>query len=190
MQDPLFIELLKEGDKDAFRELVETYQIRVVNLAYGFLHDVQEAEDIAQDVFIEVYESIHKFRGDSAIQTWIYRITVNKSLNQKKRKSIIRFLPLNKSSEYDGGIYPEKAEADSTTSPEYPINQQEDRAALHRALDKLPAKQKTAFLLSKYEALTYKEIAGIMKTTVSSVESLLFRAKSNLQKYLATYMER
>ncbi len=190
MADAQLIEKLKLGDHRAFMELVDNYKQKVINLSYAYLHDLNEAEDIAQDVFIEVLESIGKFRGDSSVSTWLYRVTVNKSLNRLKRmrrkKLLFGFLT-NENIESGPNQHPEPIASESS-NPDFYLKINEDRNALHTAIDKLPANQKTAFLLSKYERLSYKEIASVMNTSLPSVESLLFRAKSNLRKHLMNYI--
>ena len=95
MKDSDFIPRLKEGDPSAFRKLVADHQDRIVNTCYGFLQNRQDAEDVAQEVFMEAFRSILKFRGDAKISTWLYRIAVNRSLNliqSKKKKRMTRSL--------------------------------------------------------------------------------------------------
>lgn len=187
MQETSLLEKLKQRDHEAFRWLVESYQTRVINLANAYLHSIQEAEDIAQDVFIEVLDSINKFKGSSAISTWIYRITVNKSLNRRKKLMRMSFFGTGifSADNNESQIAPV---APDTASPDHGIHNEEDKKALHKAIDKLPAQQKTAFILNKYELLSYKEIAEVMNVSMSAVESLLFRAKTNLRKHLSSYI--
>ncbi|MFO7722414.1 MAG: RNA polymerase sigma factor [Bacteroidales bacterium] len=192
MQDQELASKLKNGDRDAFRWLVDQYQVKVVNLCNAYLHDIQEAEDIAQDVFVEVFNSIHRFRGDSALATWIYRITVNKALNRKKKLSGITLVNLFSSGNNRNNPSSQERDlvAGAERNPDFELRQEEDKKALQSAVDRLPAPQRTAFLLSQYEQLSYNQIADIMQTSLSAVESLLFRARGNLRKYLASYMEK
>ena len=182
MDEASFIKRLQEGEDLAFKSLVDDNQQMVVNTCFGFLHNYEEAEDIAQEVFIQVYNRINTFRGDSKLTTWIYRIAVNKSLNKiRSRKS--KFLVTLDAvfvSEYDSG----KQAGDN---PYTSLENQERAEILHSAIDKLPENQKTAFILSKYQGLPNKNIAEVMKHTLSSVEALLNRAKKNLQKSLTSY---
>jgi RNA polymerase sigma-70 factor, ECF subfamily len=178
------IQGLKGRDEKAFRELVETHHKPVFNTCFGLLHSIEDAEDVAQDVFIEVFRSVNTFRGQSKISTWLYRIAVNRSLNfirdNKKHARLQSFddkvkahkLELN---QLDSGI---------TSNPESDYENRQRAVLLHEALDTLPQNQRVAITLSKYEDLTNKEIAEIMNLTVSSVESLIHRAKKNLQKKL------
>ena len=183
MNDREFIQQIKEGSEPAFRQLVEQYQQMVVNTCLGLIHNLDDTEDIAQEVFIEVFQSIHKFRSDSKLSTWLYRIAVNKSLNyirdNKKRlltgkiKDI--FSRIN-DSHSDGCFSPDQ--------PDTKLQEKQKAEFLHRAIDKLPKNQRVAFTLNKYEDLPYKEIAEVMAVSLSSVESLIHRAKKNLQTYL------
>jgi len=171
-----------ESSSAAFNQLVDRYQLKVLRICKGFVSQVPDAEDITQDVFIEVLRSLRSFRGESQFSTWIYRIAVNKSINfinKKKRERI--FLNI-------GGGFQQSNENVYNLSDEGQfaadkvIGISETRALLKRALNGLPENQRIAFILAKYQDLSYKEIAEIMGLSLSAVESLLFRAKSNLQK--------
>ncbi|NOS84884.1 MAG: RNA polymerase sigma factor [Ignavibacteria bacterium] len=184
MEHDKLIEDLKRGDPRALESLFSIYKDKVFNTALSYLQNTQDAEELTQDVFIEVFNSAGKFKGDSAISTWIYRITVNKSLDkikyQKRRK---RFAVIT-------SIFsPDSAELAIDTPdfihPGIEIELKERSQLLFKALNDLPENQKTAFILSKIELLSQKEISEIMKTTVSSVESLIFRAKQNLKNILS-----
>lgn len=184
MSEAEIIQKLQEGDEEAFRRLVEKYRQLVVNTCFGLVHNLEDAEDIAQDVFIEVFRSVHKFRADSKISTWLYRIAANRSLNfirDNKRRKLAQSIEeiFSPGKERLGSFSPEK-----TSAPDNEIENSERAAILHKAIDSLPQNQRVAFTLNKYEDLSYKEIAAVMKTSVSSVESLIYRAKKNLQKKL------
>jgi RNA polymerase sigma-70 factor (ECF subfamily) len=179
------IKKLQEGDEKAFRQLVEKYQQLVVNTCFGLVHNTEDAEDIAQDVFIEVFLSIHKFRSDSKISTWLYRIAVNRSLNfirdNKRRKW---FRSVDETNAPDGkDAYKISGEPGS---PDTDMENSQRTELLHEAIDSLPKNQRVAFTLNKYEDLSYKEISEVMQVSLSSVESLIHRAKKNLQKKLYT----
>ena len=165
------IKAILEGDQKAFKLLVDTYQLMVVNTCHAFVHDRNEAEDIAQDVFIQVFESLGKFRFESKLSTWLYRIAVNRSINHCKS-------PRGRAIKVDIESWKQQEVAQSVEMPQQQL--------LHRAIDRLPENQRTALILNKYEELSYKEIAEVMGVTLSSVESLLFRAKNNLEKIFNT----
>ncbi len=186
MTEAEIIKKLQQGNEQAFKQLVETYQKLVVNTCFGMVHTTEDAEDIAQEVFIEVFRSIQNFRADSKISTWLYRIAINRSLNfirDNKRKKWFHSIEdvlkgkTHQLSEIHHG------------NNETPISEMENsqRAKiLHEAIDSLPENQKIAFTLNKYEDLSYKEISEVMNLSVSSVESLIHRAKIKLQKKLYT----
>jgi RNA polymerase sigma factor (sigma-70 family) len=174
---------LCNGEEPAFKELVTRFQDRVFNTALGLLQHVTDAEDIAQEVFIQVYRSIHQFKGDALLSTWIYRITVTKSLDllrSKKRKK--RFGYVSSIFGNDNRLVHEPGDFNH---PGIQQERKEDAALLFKMVDELPENQRTAFILNKVEELSYREIADILKTTESAVDSLLQRAKQNLRKKLS-----
>ena len=185
MTDLEIVDNIKKGNKNAFKALVENHQALVLNTCRGFLHNEDDALDVAQEVFIEAYRSIKKFRGDSRISTWLYRIAVNKSLNfirDNKKHKLLNSIDVM----YKGG----EKHIENASNPELPdaeFERRERSYVLNRAIDELSKKQKTAFILNKYDKLSYKEISDVMNKSISSVESLLFRAKKNLQEKLINY---
>ncbi len=176
---------LKKHNEDAFKTLVTYYQNKVYNLCYSYLRSRSEAEDLAQEVFIEVYQSIGNFRERSGLGTWIYRITVNKSLeyirrlNRNKRWAFV--YSLFGKEEYVARYHRDEMH------PGVKLENKERVTLLFSKIDELPEKQRTVFLLHKVEGQSYAEAAKIMETTVSSVESLMHRAKMNLRKSLREY---
>lgn len=183
------IKELKEGKEPAFKLLVEHFQKKIYNTCLGLLQNSEDAEDVTQEVFVIIYKSIHQFKGESKLSTWMYRIAVTKSLehirmkNRKKRFAYIQHLFTNE----DGII---KNEPKHFYHPGVQLENKERAAILFSAIDKLPQNQKTAFILSKLEDLSYTEISEVMNLSISSIESLLFRAKQNLQKILENYYEK
>lgn len=184
--DKILVEEIQAGNQRAFRELVETYQNMVANTCYGFLQNSTDAEDVTQEVFIEVHRSIGRFRGDSKISTWLYRIAVTRSidlLRKRKRRSRVQSFQT-----FFGGEEAARQVPDNNSrTPQQTLENKEEATILAEAVAKLPESQKVAFTLSKYEDLSYQEIANVMNKSISSVESLLFRAKKNLRKILESY---
>ena len=170
------IKKVKLKDQASFQLLVEKYQSMVFDTSMGFVHNKENAEDITQDVFVKVWLSINTFREDSKFSTWIYRITVNFSLN---------FIRKNKFKNFFSNI-DEQNEVNNMTSnnADELLLRQETAKKLKKALNSIAKRQRIAFILNKYENLSYKEIAEIMEISLSSVESLIHRAKINLQKKL------
>jgi len=176
------IQGLKDGDESSFKFLVENYQDRVYNTAMGIVQDTSDAEDVAQEVFIQVFRSIHSFKGESKLSTWIYRITTTRSLDLlRSRKSKKRFGILQR---LTGGTDEAAYEIPDFNHPGVALDQKENAAKLFRAIRQLPDNQKTAFTLHKLEDLSYQEVSDIMGTTIGAVESLMHRAKQNLRKFL------
>jgi RNA polymerase sigma-70 factor (ECF subfamily) len=184
MTEAEIIEKLQAGNEQAFKTLVEQYQKPVVNTCFGILHDKDDAEDVAQEVFIEVFRSVKNFRADSKISTWLYRIAVNRSLNflrdNKKRKWFQSFEDAVKSQ----NTRLEKLTAENHEDAGFNLENNQRANMLHEAMNALPKNQKIAFTLNKYEDLSYKEISQVMDLSISSVESLIHRAKKSLQKKL------
>lgn len=182
--DEAFIEELKQGKQAAFKALVENYQQQIYNTCLGFVKNPEEADDLTQEVYIEIFRSILKFRMDAKLSTWIYRIAVTKSLEclrAKKRKK--RFAMLRSLLYQDDSAL----EIPDFEHPGVIAENKERSKIIFQAMDMLPENQRTAYTLHKVEGLSYEEISNIMKKSVSSVESIMHRAKNNLQKYLYDY---
>ena len=186
MTEPELTALLKQGDRQAFDHLVANYQGRVYNSCLGILHDAEDAEDITQEVFVEVYRSIGGFKEESKLSTWMYRIAMTKSfdhLRSKKRKKRFAFVKQ---------LFAEDSNTPRFDPPDFihpgvQLENKELAGHLFKAISELPENQKTAFTLHKVEGLSYQEICDVMKISLSSVESLMFRAKQNLKALLGEY---
>lgn len=187
MTDEQLIKGILSGEQKYFRELVDSYQLLVLNTCNSFLHDKINAEDIAQEVFIEVFLSIRTFKSEAKLSTWLYRISVNKSLNfirDNKKRSIVKSIE----GFFSGGHKTELQIPDhSSLYTDIDNAQNEKIDLLHKAIDLLSKKQKTAFTLSKFEKLSYVQIAEVMHLSLSSVEGLIHRAKNNVQKRILSY---
>jgi RNA polymerase sigma-70 factor (ECF subfamily) len=186
LDEKQLIKLLLEGNNTAFRELVDQCKDMVYNTCLGILQHASDAEDVTQDVFVQAYESIHQFKGDSKISTWLYRISVTKSLDllrKKKRKKRFGYVQsLFGMNDEEIGIT-----ESNFYHPGVELENKERAAVFFKAIEKLPENQRIAFVLHKVEGLSYLEVAEIMSSSLSSVESLMHRAKSNLKKILADY---
>lgn len=183
MDELELIEEIKKGNKIAFKDFIDTHKKFVLNICYKFTGNHDDANDIAQEVFIEIYRTIEKFRGDSKISTWLYRIATNRSLN---------FLRDNKKYSNSESYSNEPEIFENTTpnsdpNPEQNTLNSERAKIIDKAINSLPEKQKAAFILNKKEYLTSIEISKILGLSVKGVESLIIRAKKNLQKLLIEY---
>lgn len=186
MSEADIIHQLQQGSEQAFRQLVDKYQRLVVNTCFGMVHSTEDAEDIAQEVFIEVFRSIQNFRADSKLSTWLYRIAVNRSLNFIRDNKKTKWFQSFEDSVKNKMSLQERLANSASDQPEYVMENNQRAIMLHAAIDSLPENQKVAFTLSKYEELSYQEISSVMDQSVSAVESLIHRAKKNLQKKLYT----
>ena len=183
MTDPELIEGILRRDRNAFQYLVNRYQKQVIKTACYFVGNMEDAEDLSQEIFLEVIDSMNGFKKSASLSTWIYRITINKSLNmvkkQKRRGIMVRIESLFRNhDEHPGG----REQEPSTSSTDY--EHKEKRALLHAAISRLPENQRIAFVLCKFEDQPYRQIADIMGIGLPAVESLMHRAKLNLQKHL------
>ncbi len=185
MTEQELIQGLKTGSEHAYKELVETRQSLVFNTIIGFLQNQEDAEDVAQDVFIKVFESIHQFKGESTLSTWIYRVAVTSALEflrKKKRKKRFGFLRPILGEDNEPTV-----DVPDFHHPGVQLDNKEKAAILFKSIRQLPENQQIAFILNKVEGLSYQEVANIMQTSLSAIESLLHRAKSNLKEILKNF---
>jgi len=171
--DQELLDLTVDGDQAAFAMLVRRHQSRVLNLAYRFSRDRQDAEELAQEVFFKVWRHARSFKGQAAFSTWLYRLAVNTCLNYRQRKKT-RPDPLTLTKDIESTA---ETAADGLES-----RQRQD--LLDQAMTALPARQKMALILAGFEGKSYEEIAAVMEISVTAVESLLFRARKNLAAIL------
>lgn len=177
MNEQELLQLLREKNEPAFRWLVDHYHERVYNTVLSLVQNEPDAEDLTQEVFIKVFESVNSFRGEAKLSTWIYRISVHKALDKIKRtktkKRFAIFVPWMQA-ETEEPFY----------HPGLMLDKKEKGALLFKAIQQLPENQQIAFTLIKVQGLNYEEVSQIMKISVKALESLLSRAKVNLQKTL------
>ena len=189
MSEKEIISALRSGDTRAFENLLDQFQDKVYRSCLSYLPNAQEAEDIAQEVFVEVYQSIHKFEAKSSLSTWIYRITTNKCLEHlRKKKAKKRFGFLQSIS---GGEIEEdkRAYLSDYNHPGAKLEAKEKLALLQKAVESLPDSQRVVITLFYFEQKSQKEIGEITGRSVSSVESLLFRAKKKLETLLGPHRD-
>jgi len=186
MTDNEIINQIIKGNSNLFRLFIDRYQSMVFRTCMGFLHNKDDADDLTQEIFIQVYQSLPKFKGNSSISTWIYRIAINASLYKIRKTSksnlFQRFETLFGSEKNKELLFPDT----ETENPENILINSEHRDWVQKALNSLPENQRTAIVLSKYDDLPQKEIAEIMNTTEGAVEALIQRAKANLREKLSS----
>ena len=186
-QQELIVQL-QQGNDQAFKKLVDEWQNMVYNTALGIVQNADDADDITQDVFIQVYQSVSSFKGESKFSTWLYRIVITKSLDhlkKKKRKKRFGFMQSLFGNNSDEEIHPEEF-----NHPGVLMENKERAAELFKALQQLPDKQRIAFTLHRLEAQRHQDIAAVMELSVTAVESLIARAKGNLRQILKDYYEK
>lgn len=187
MTENEFIAGLRNHNANAYGKLLDDFQQKVFATCISFVPNKEDAEDIAQEVFVEVFNSIRKFKSNSTLSTWIYRITTNKCLefirkrNTKKRFGFMQSIlgneiPVDKTSYFT-----------EMNHPGIILENKERSETLFYAINQLPEAQKVVFTLHKVDGKSYQEISDIIEKSVSSVESLMFRAKKNLQKLLGNF---
>jgi len=185
LKQPESIENNTNADLLNFKDIVDQWQNMVYNTALSIVQVEADAEDITQDVFLNVYEKLPAFRGEAQLSTWIYRITVNNALDFEKKKK----------RQKNGGLFrqifrlKEEDEPVNFNHPGVLLDNKEKAAALFKALKKLPEKQRVVFTLHKIEGLPYQEVAAIMNTSLYAVESLMLRAKAGLKKTLEQFYQ-
>ncbi|MEO6289781.1 MAG: RNA polymerase sigma factor [Ginsengibacter sp.] len=185
MNEQELIELVKKKDRSAFKTLVDTWQDMVYNTSLGILQNAHDAEDVAQEVFIKVFESVSTFKGESKFSTWLYRITLSKAtdhIRKKKRKKRFAFIQSLYGKNDEQVIDPP-----DFYHPGISLENKENGAVLFKAIDQLLPNQKNAFVLNKIENLSYREIAEVMNISEPAVDALLQRAKDKLKKILKNY---
>ncbi|MBS1651437.1 MAG: RNA polymerase sigma factor [Bacteroidetes bacterium] len=182
MNNKDLINKLLGDNNETIESFIQNNYEKIFRVCIGFVDTKENAEDLTQEVFAEFLISINSFRQEALLSTWLYRIAINKSLNFiKKQKRVAAYhqflntLTLN--------------QVKSTDIPNQ-IEQKELNNLLQTAINKLPENQKIAYTLANHNELSYADIAKIMNLSISSIESLLFRAKQNLKKMLITYYEK
>jgi RNA polymerase sigma-70 factor (ECF subfamily) len=172
LSDEQLLAQINGGDLAAFESLAVRYQKSALRVARRFVGDEHEAEDMAQEAFLQVYRNAHQFRSDATFKTWFFRILTNLCLNQLKKKRPEYFD--NPPVEIEAGDDPARA-----------FERREQRRAIFRAVLELPPKQRMAFILCSFEELSYAEAAHCLGISVKAVESLLVRARRTLREELS-----
>ena len=173
MEDEALIDKFLSGDEEGFTMLVKKYQGQVINIVYSLTGTTASADDIAQEVFIKVYNKLASFNRKARFFTWLYRISVNTAYNYLKREK-----------RYASAERIEQAQAFNQSAWENLASQERQRF-IRQALARLPFNFRSAIVLREIEGLSYKDIAGIMRCRIGTVESRLFRARQMLKEILS-----
>jgi RNA polymerase sigma-70 factor (ECF subfamily) len=190
-QDPdvLLMLAFQRGDDAAYEELVRRNYRRILNLAYRFIGSREDADDLAQEVCLGVYKARQSYRPTARFSTWLYKNTLNLCLNYNRSMRLRRTLSLVGADE-SGEETPRDLPDEREGLPFDELERKELQEKVREAVESLPPNQRAAVLLSRFEKLSYKEIADVMDLSVQAVKSLLSRAKENLRYKLAFYLGR
>jgi len=187
--EQVFIENLRAGEAEAFDLLITRYSADIYALLFRLTQDPEEAGDLTQDTFLRAFRSIGKFRGDSELKTWLFRIAINESRNrfrwwkrQRREKTISLDEPLSESNRSIGDTL-----AGNSPNPEEVLLDDEYRRALYSALGSLPDIFREALVLCDIEGQSYQEIAVILEINIGTVKSRIARGREELRKQLRDY---
>nr|BCX00461.1 MAG: DNA-directed RNA polymerase sigma-70 factor [Bacteroidota bacterium] len=174
--EALLLEAFRNGHReDAFSELVRRYQERIYRLIRRMVRDHETTDDLVQEVFVRVWESLDRFRGQAGLYSWIYRIAVNTTMSHFRRERLRRWIRLEE-------IFP--GPTDPSSNPAEAVERQEREALLAQALKRLPPKQRLVFSLRYFEELSYEEIAALLDTSVGALKANYHHAVRKLAHYL------
>jgi RNA polymerase sigma-70 factor (ECF subfamily) len=174
--DQALVERVQQGDKTAFDVLVLKYQNKIIKLVNRYVHDPDEAMDVAQEAFIKAYRALGRFRGDSAFYTWIYRIAINTAKNYlvaTNRRPPGDDIDAQEAEQYEGAMGLKEYD-----TPEHLLLKDEIQNTIARAIDELPDDLRTAITLRELEGMSYEEIAVTMECPIGTVRSRIFRARN------------
>lgn len=176
---------VKEGDIQAFEKLVELHQSMVIGTACRMLGSLEDAHDIAQQVFLRVWKSAPRYEATAKFTTWLFTILRNLVFNETRRRSRRKEVPLETE---DDDHAPQQFKDHTAPAADQLTQQDELEQALDKAIAALPEKQRLAVVLRRHEELPYEQICDILHMSLPAVKSLLFRARAELRKHLASYL--
>lgn len=174
------------GDRDAFREIVEDNKKKIFYLSYDLTGSKQDAEDLSQDAFLKAYRSMHTFKGDAALSTWLHRITLNLYLDRKRKKS---FQAEKEQQPLEDHLPAEPAFRDSAAAADPVAAAEAGQIQMHieQALEYLSPRERSVFVMRHYQGKSGKEVGTLLNISEGTVKSLLSRAVKKLQKHLVFY---
>jgi RNA polymerase sigma-70 factor (ECF subfamily) len=178
------------GDLASFEQLVRNNQGKVYSIVVRFVQDEAEAEDLVQEVFIRVFRTASRYEPRARFSTWLYRISVNVSLNALRARSKLQTVSLDVLSDTTGEEFHRGLADPAVDLPHETLKSGELAVRVAEAIAALPEKQRVAVVLSRYERLCYEEISHVLGCSVMAVKSLLSRARCNLRNRLARYLRR
>jgi RNA polymerase sigma-70 factor (ECF subfamily) len=184
IQEQELIRRVAAGERTAFKQLFDSHSPRVYNLLLRLAGNRDDAEELTQDVFLSLWKHAESLRGESKLSTWLYRVAVNKAINFRKRGGLLFQIKQLFSLEADDESIIDRLPAAAADSPDRQLEMREAQVQLADLLDTLPHRQREVYLLHKLEGLSYNEIAEELHVSLGTIESLMHRAKENLQKVM------
>ena len=187
--DVNLVKRVRNGDKDAFRELVEKYQRKAFSIAFGMVNNRDDAMDLVQEAFLKAYRNLQRFQGSSSFYTWLYRIVVNVCIDHIRKTGKRVIVDYDDQIGREGGVEGEERIRPSTLGfdPSKVYGRQELLEQIGRALDSLSPIHKEAIILREIQGLSYQEMADVMNVSKGTVMSRLHHARKNLQEKLVDY---
>jgi len=187
-EEDALVTALSQGEEQAYEILIQRYQQPVYNLVCRLLNDPTDASDIVQEVFLKVFRNIAKFRGNSSLKTWIYRIAVNEAYNHRRWFSRHLRREVALAPDTDAPTYADSL-ADPSRTPFDLAADRETRALVESALEILNPKFRAAVVLRDIEDLSYEEIASVLEVSLGTVKSRILRGREALRKVLEGRLE-
>ena len=189
LEEEDLIKRVREGDSEAFREIVERYHKRVYSIACGILQDREKALDAAQEVFIKVFRSIESFRSDSSLYTWLYRITINVCIDLQRKSKRTSFVLFSEAQNEDDKTGPERFEEKNSPNPQEELLKKELKAVTNKAILSLSPEHRAVIILREIEGFSYKEIARVLNCSEGTVMSRLHYARNRMMEMLKGYLK-
>lgn len=168
-----------EGNTAAFGELVRRYQDRLYNTVFRLVDNGEDALDVVQEAFLNAYQSLNSFKGDSLFFTWLYRIAVNTAISLKRKKRVLARI-----GDRNGEFPTEPADPSDLSRPGHALEQAEEEQKLHRALGRLSPEHRTVLVMKELEGQKYEEMAEILQVPIGTIRSRLHRARLELRELL------
>lgn len=185
-EDTVLIEKVKKGGFEAFERIVTKYEARIYSHCVKFLNNQEDAEDVLQETFLQVYRSLNSFRGDSAFSTWLFKIATNGCLMRLRKRKKVDLVSIDKPMEFDGSMV-QREIVDWSKNPALMSGNDDLRATLDRVIANLPEDKRIVFLMKDVEGFSNVEIGQILDMTVAAVKSRLHRARLILREELTGY---
>lgn len=180
--DEVLVQKSKNGDMDAFDELVRRYESKIYGLAYRFMGNHADASDLAQDTFIRLYQALEGFRGDAAFSTWLYRIAANICRDELRKRQRRRSVSMDEMMDASPANTPT---ADDSYSPEETVQRREVQRQVQLCLNQLSDDHRLILIMREIHGLSYEEIAGVLQCSLGTVKSRISRARNALKEKMS-----